>query len=86
MTRFLESRVAIWSDAKTMADLGAFPGLETKRVRKQARPWGLARMDLQLRPLHKGGKAISSRKQDTNQDFLLPAKEGKKMYESHPEL
>lgn len=86
MTSLLERRGTIWSDAKTVADLGAFPGLETKRLRKQARPWRLARRDLQLGPLHKSGKAISSRKQDTNQDFLLPAKEGRKLYESHPEL
>lgn len=75
-------------------DLVSSPDPETKRLmfssherdRKQARPWELARRDLQLRSKHRCRKAISSRKQDTNQDFLLPAKEGKKMHESQPGL
>lgn len=49
-----------------MADLGSFPDLETKRLRfrshqrnrKQERPWGLEKRNLQMAALHKPGKAI----------------------------
>lgn len=84
-TRLLESRMATWTNAKTMVDLGPSPDLETKRLRfssherdrKQARPSGLARRDLQLRSKHRCRRSMSSRKQDTNQDFLLPAKKAR---------